>query len=306
MKKRLAIMLALVLVLSLCACKKNNTPDPTPDNAQSQSGSTENSSDNNTENTNTDSSSDVTDESTGETGSTDTTDTTDSTPACTHDWKAATCTAPKTCSKCKATEGSAAGHSWKDATCTAPKTCSVCGATEGSKIAHSLTATCTMCGQANAGFVAVDNAQWSFFKNEDGKITEGYYSFYSGDGAKIAEIGYTFYLSFEKFAQEYEMTVDEVRAEYDGTDMCEYIDGVPYVYNGWGMDNYSSRRYKEENGVVTVEFLSLDWDENDNEVWTVAKTVVLKRTGLAELTITSSEYDSTPVGLKLTGKPHEH
>ena len=305
MKKLLAIMLALVLVLSLCACKKGDK-DQNADKGttQSETGIT------NSENTET--SSESTEESTEGTDGTDGTDETPETPdtntntACTHEWKAATCTAPKTCSKCKATEGSAAGHAWKAATCTAPKTCSVCGATEGSKIAHSLTATCTMCGQANAGFVAVDNAQWSFFKNEDGKITEGYYSFYSGDGAKIAEVGYTFYLSFEKFAQEYEMTVDQVRAEYDGTDMCEYIDGVPYVYDGWGMDNWSSRRYKEENGVVTVEFLSLDWDENDNEVWTVEKTVVLKRTGLAELTITSSEYEDTPVGLKLTGKPHEY
>ena len=274
MKKLLAILLVALMVLSLCACKKGDK-DQNADNGttQSETGTT------NSENTET--SSESTEESTeGTDGTDETPETPDTNTACTHEWKAATCTAPKTCTKCNTTEGS--------------------------KIAHSLTATCTMCGQANAGFVAVDNAQWSFFKNEDGKITEGYYSFYSGDGAKIAEIGYTFYLSFEKFAQEYEMTVDEVRAEYDGTDMCEYIDGVPYVYNGWGMDNYSSRRYKEENGVVTVEFLSLDWDENDNEVWTVAKTVVMKRTGLAELTITSSEYDSTPVGLKLTGKPHEY
>ena len=304
MKKLLAILLVVVMVLSLCACKKGDKEQNTDNGTtQSETGTT---------GTNTTGTSESAEESTEGTDGTDGTDETPETPdtntntACTHEWKAATCTAPKTCAKCKATEGSAAGHAWKAATCTAPKTCSVCGATEGSKIAHSLTATCTMCGQANAGFVAVDNAQWSFFKNEDGKITEGYYSFHSGDGAKIAEIGYTFYLSFEKFAQEYEMTVDEVRAEYDGTDMCEYIDGVPYVYNGWGMDNYSSRRYKEENGVVTVEFLNMDWDENDNEVWTVAKTVVLKRTGLAELTITSSEYDSTPVGLKLTGKPHEY
>ena len=276
MKKLLAILLVALMVLSLCACKKGDK-DQNADNGttQSETGTT------NSENA--ENSSESTEESTE---GTDGTDGTDETP--------------------DTNTNTACTHEWKDATCTAPKTCSVCSATEGSKIAHSLTATCTMCGQANAGFVAVDNAQWSFFKNEDGKITEGYYSFHSGDGAKIAEIGYTFYLSFEKFAQEYEMTVDEVRAEYDGTDMCEYIDGVPYVYNGWGMDNYSSRRYKEENGVVTVEFLNMDWDENDNEVWTVAKTVVLKRTGLAELTITSSEYDSTPVGLKLTGKPHEY
>lgn len=35
----------------------------------------------------------------------------------------------------------AKGHSWVAATCTAPKTCSVCGATEGSALGHSYTST---------------------------------------------------------------------------------------------------------------------------------------------------------------------
>ena len=46
-------------------------------------------------------------------------------PACEHDWADATCTAPKTCSKCQATEGDALGHNygeWIDG----KKTCSVC------------------------------------------------------------------------------------------------------------------------------------------------------------------------------------
>ena len=149
MKKLFAILLALVLVLSLCACKKTAPETDPTGTSQSQTGST--------------------DESTGETGSTDTTGTTDTTdttdgtgdaapdnsgdatPTCTHDWKAATCTAPKTCAKCKATEGSAAGHNWKDATCTTPKTCATCGATEGAAAGHTYTdGTCTACGAAHA------------------------------------------------------------------------------------------------------------------------------------------------------------
>ncbi|MCM1224201.1 MAG: hypothetical protein NC548_58090 [Lachnospiraceae bacterium] len=50
---------------------------------------------------------------------------------CEHEWAEATCTAPKTCNKCEATEGAALGHTWVDATFSEPKTCSVCGATEG-------------------------------------------------------------------------------------------------------------------------------------------------------------------------------
>lgn len=51
--------------------------------------------------------------------------------ACEHTWREATCTAPKTCSKCGATEGSASGHIWKEANCTYPETCSQCGETRG-------------------------------------------------------------------------------------------------------------------------------------------------------------------------------
>ena len=48
--------------------------------------------------------------------------------ACEHDWAPATYSAPQTCTKCGATEGSAAGHQWVDATYSAPKTCKECGA----------------------------------------------------------------------------------------------------------------------------------------------------------------------------------
>jgi hypothetical protein len=95
-------------------------------------------------------------------------------PALGHSMSEATCTAPKTCSVCGATEGealghsyervvtaptctttgfttytcscgdsyiadkvAALGHSYKDATCTAPATCSVCGTSTGSKLGHS-------------------------------------------------------------------------------------------------------------------------------------------------------------------------
>lgn len=61
-----------------------------------------------------------------------------------HDWQEATCTAPKTCSKCGKTEGEPLPHTWKEATCEKPKTCSVCGATEGSPLGHKwIEATCT-------------------------------------------------------------------------------------------------------------------------------------------------------------------
>ena len=74
--------------------------------------------------------------------------------ACSHNWSAATCTAPKTCSKCGETEGKELGHSWGDATCTAPKTCSVCGTTEGKELGHNyVDGACTACGAADPDYV---------------------------------------------------------------------------------------------------------------------------------------------------------
>ena len=65
------------------------------------------------------------------------------TGCCSHEWYAATCAAPKTCSLCGETEGEALSHTWVDATCDAPKTCSECGATEGEALGHTwVDATC--------------------------------------------------------------------------------------------------------------------------------------------------------------------
>lgn len=55
---------------------------------------------------------------------------------CKHEWKNATCTAPKTCAKCGQTEGVALGHTWQAATCTEPQKCSVCGAVNGEALGH--------------------------------------------------------------------------------------------------------------------------------------------------------------------------
>ncbi|MCR5799760.1 MAG: hypothetical protein K6G69_06765 [Lachnospiraceae bacterium] len=60
-----------------------------------------------------------------------------------HDWKEATCTEPQTCIRCGETYGEPLGHDWKEATCTTPKTCMICGATEGGLLDHVwLEATC--------------------------------------------------------------------------------------------------------------------------------------------------------------------
>ena len=63
---------------------------------------------------------------------------------CRHDWSAATCLTPKTCTKCNLTEGEPLDHDWVEATCEKPITCTRCGDTIGEALEHSWTeATCT-------------------------------------------------------------------------------------------------------------------------------------------------------------------
>lgn len=71
---------------------------------------------------------------------------------CKHEWTAADCTTPKTCSLCKETEGDALGHKWLEATCTAAKSCKNCDTTEGDPLGHDWVeatteapTTCTRC-----------------------------------------------------------------------------------------------------------------------------------------------------------------
>lgn len=71
------------------------------------------------------------------------------TPSHTHTFSKATCTEPSKCT-CGTTQGSALGHDWKAATCKAPKTCKTCGVTEGEKGEHSYSGgKCTVCGVSN-------------------------------------------------------------------------------------------------------------------------------------------------------------
>ena len=73
-------------------------------------------------------------------------------PPHTHNFNAATCTTPKTCS-CGTTEGEANGHNWKDATCSDPKTCTVCGTTSGLTAGHNFSnGKCTTCGKADPDY----------------------------------------------------------------------------------------------------------------------------------------------------------
>ena len=56
---------------------------------------------------------------------------------CQHDWKSATCTTPKTCSKCNETMGNAYGHTWiGNESCTVSKVCSRCNEPQNKNLGH--------------------------------------------------------------------------------------------------------------------------------------------------------------------------
>ena len=85
-----------------------------------------------------------------------------------HDWEDADCDSPKTCKRCRATEGDALGHTWENADCDTPRTCSVCGETEGVAQGHTWEAadcdtpkTCSVCGETEGDALGHDYSDGS-------------------------------------------------------------------------------------------------------------------------------------------------
>lgn len=71
-----------------------------------------------------------------------------------HEWADATCTAPKTCTKCGKTDGSVIPHVFSEATCTTQKLCIICSTVEGEPLGHTWNAatceqpqTCSRCNE---------------------------------------------------------------------------------------------------------------------------------------------------------------
>lgn len=85
---------------------------------------------------------------------------------CSHEWRDATCTEAKVCTKCGETEGEPLGHDWEEATCTEPKTCLRCGLTDGTALGHEVTewtttkeATCSEAGEKSGACIRCGQTQ---------------------------------------------------------------------------------------------------------------------------------------------------
>lgn len=93
-----------------------------------------------------------------------------------HEWMEATCTAPRTCTKCGEIEGEKLNHVWVEATCTVPKTCSDCGETEGVPLEHSWKdstctrpKTCSNCNLTEGEARGHNSGEWEvIYKPENG------------------------------------------------------------------------------------------------------------------------------------------
>lgn len=83
-----------------------------------------------------------------------------------HTWKDSTCTAPKTCTACGATEGNPSSHDWQEATHHKPKTCAGCGLTEGEPLVPGVSI-----GGVYVQLNSVAGAEpYIYWKNDSGKI----------------------------------------------------------------------------------------------------------------------------------------
>lgn len=88
-----------------------------------------------------------------------------------HSWTEATCTEPKTCSECGATEGEPLGHKWSDPDCTNDQRCSVCGEVGEKALGHTwVDATCndpkhcSVCGQVNGDSLGHKVEEWEIIE----------------------------------------------------------------------------------------------------------------------------------------------
>lgn len=85
-----------------------------------------------------------------------------------HDWLEATCIQAKTCQRCLGTQGEALGHKWNDATCTKPMICSVCGEESGKPLGHAWVEptctekkTCSVCGKKEGKALGHSVVEWT-------------------------------------------------------------------------------------------------------------------------------------------------
>lgn len=198
-----------------------------------------------------------------------------------------------------ATQKTTCDHVYAEATCTAPKTCTKCGETEGEPAGHTLTATCTGCGQTNEGFRPLcGEFEWSFAEGKAGDedMIINFYGFHQYESQSFVNVAHERYTTLAALAADQETTVEALRAEYEELEMIKIFFDTEYGYNGWGV-SFDQVTFVENGYTVTLAAVEESWDADGNHTKT-GKASVWTRTGLAEYTVTGGDY--IPVGSILT------
>lgn len=188
-----------------------------------------------------------------------------------HTYADATCTDPKTCTACGATEGEAAGHTYADATCAAAKTCTICGVTEGQALGHSYAqGKCARCGTAQPGYKALSSCGWT---------TAGL--FIAGDGSEELDV-ITLWFNDEEpsvgagFYSPLDSLGPDLQEEWlkSPEELYEF-NGKKYFSMGFG--DWRPASYTEQGDTVVVSVLE--------DV--VIGTITMVRTGVDQYTVTA-------------------
>lgn len=190
---------------------------------------------------------------------------------CDHEWVDATCTEPKTCTKCGETEGDPLGHDWAAATCTEPETCTRCGLVNGDPLGHQVTSwetereatcseegvrtgVCERCGQAVTEDIPMTEhtaGDWSvtedFSIEPDGTVIPGEQELTcSVCGATMETKEYSV-----------ELTVSQKNAMRTAEN---YLDFTAFSYEGL-VDQLKYEGYSNEDACFAADHCGADWNE---------------------------------------------
>ncbi len=211
---------------------------------------------------------------------------------CSHTYKKATCTKPKTCSKCGKTQGTKLGHTYKEATCTKPKTCSTCGTMSGNAIGHNyVLGECTTCDDYSKSYCPK-----LYFTGDMSKITD----------PKQTNKNIECDISFE-YRSRGQITDGAAKIKIQGTSSTQYAK-KNYTITLYNDSNYSSKKKLDVGwGGQSKYCLKANWIDKThsrNIVTARIASQVQAKYGLFKAAPHSGTIDGFPVEVYINGEFH--
>ena len=171
-----------------------------------------------------------------------------------HDWTAADCTHPETCSKCGKEQGEPLGHTWEEAGCTQPETCKTCGETRGEALGHDVAewtvtteATCTEPGEESGTCSRCGETVRQETALKEHTPGDWVITVYPTETEKGTQVKYCTVCQQEVESQELEMSAEEAAALYK--ERCE---SIAYDTISRSPDDYKGKLVKFSGWVVQV------------------------------------------------------